>query len=142
MMTEKNNIIDNENLMDEFEEEINCSFCKTSSTKCCINTEKFVTLPPCKPVVCEEVDTELNCLGRILKAKVNLDNLCPCKRVTVAVLIFEDNKLLCFKVGKIKTGSNGCNIKKTKEFCFALEDNDLCRTRNLKIQIVANYSTI
>jgi hypothetical protein len=150
-MIDKSCILDNENLLEEFngfdgfeefeefEKEVDCTISKSGTNQCCINTEKFVTLPPCKTVVCEEVDTELHCLGRILRVKVKLDNLCPCKKVAVAVLIFEENKLLCFKVGTIMTGSSGCNLKKSKEFCFAIEDNDLCRVRVLTIQIVANY---
>lgn len=138
-MTDKNKIMDKENLFEEFQEDINCSCTEGLPNKCCFNAEKFVTLPPCKVVVCDEVDTELNCLGRILKLKVNLQNLCPNRKVTVAVLVFEDNKLLTFKVSKIKTGSS-CSMKKTKEFCFVLDDKDLCRTRNLVIKIVANYS--
>ena len=139
-------------------------------TECAIPTTQTddtvtVTPEPCPKAVdihiegCEDAlefhagDVALESLGRILQLDVTLKNICPHKRVALAVILTEvDEKGKEFKRG-LKTllipahDRSGCRDVTVRCIKFVLPEvldvsgstDSICNRRNFKARFLANY---
>ena len=104
-------------------------------------------------VVVDAGDVELESLGRILQLDVTLKNICPGKRVALAVILTEvDDKDNEFKRG-LKTllipahRKEGCRDVTVRCIKFVLPEEldvsgsteSICNRRNFKARFIANY---
>lgn len=134
-------IDENEELNNEFE------FVTTTPMppQCCYDETKIVEFSKCEVSHNTDVDINFHCVGRLLKLNVNLNSVCPNKKIAIGVLVFEGNKLVGFKVKELYTGRcryNECNSISAGEFCFVFSENDLCRCRSFKIRVIAHYTNL
>lgn len=104
-------------------------------------------------------DVDLESLGRILKLDVTLNNVCPGKRVALAIILTEEDckgneyprgmKTLTVPAHN-KSGCRDVTIRCVKFVlpedlsispckCKPGEQNSLCRKRNFKVRLIANY---
>lgn len=92
-------------------------------------------------------DYSLSDLGRILELSVNIKNVCPNKKVAVAITLNEVNDLgeeikKAMKVLSIPAhNSTVCEDIKLKNIKFVLPEENglLCSERKLVARILANY---
>lgn len=115
---------------------------------CCCTRRQDITFE-----VCEDVkdftlqNVELNCEGRFLKIRVELDNVCAGRNVAVGVLICENVAGTFFTRGfKVREvtipGLTGCQQNVSAgEFCFVLPEENLCERRTVRVHVVAHYSS-
>lgn len=112
---------------------------------------------PCPPVIdvpmegCQDVvefdarDLALEDTGRILQLDVNLTNVCPGRRVALAVILTElDNAGIPqprgFKTFTIPAHTlPGCSDVQVNCIRFVLPDDELCADRILQAQFIAHY---
>lgn len=115
----------------------------------CIEKTEDVTFKHCEDV--KEVTihgVKLKHEGRLLKVKVELENVCPGRKVAVGVLLYKKECL-----GKELKGFKTCEIEipcsltpchnriKIGEFCFILAEQDLCSKNKLQLKVIAHYSS-
>lgn len=125
-----------------------------------------ITIDGCEDTVeFDAGDVNLESLGRILKLDVTLNNVCPGKRVALALILTEDDEKgkECPRGMKTLTipahNKNGCRDVTVRcikfvlpkdintsgcycsigEQCPPTVQNSLCRKRHLKVRIIANY---
>ncbi|MDD2234522.1 MAG: hypothetical protein PHV03_06390 [Desulfitobacteriaceae bacterium] len=114
---------------------------------CCCTRSQDITFEVCEDVKDFTIqNVELNCVGRFLKVRVELDNICRGRTVAVGVLLCENVQgtflTRGFKVREVfRAGSPGCVSNVTEEFCFVLPENNLCSRRTVRVNIVAHYSS-
>ena len=105
---------------------------------------RCVILPSCS----DGVETDIGELyiaspGRIVKLDVTLRDVCPNKRVALAVLLTdgEDGGFRSLKTYAIPAHcSRECHDVRIEGICFAVPDEDChCMSRELSAQLIANY---
>lgn len=86
--------------------------------------------------------------GRLLKVKVQLKDVCPGRKIRLAVLLFEkecrEEELKGLRTAEIKApcGPCGCIDELTVgDFCFVVSDDQLCSRKEAKIEVIAHYSS-
>ena len=143
--------MENKSLFEQFsdsQEELNYEdFVSPPPSKedCCNTTEKKIEIPSCELIHSKDINFNLDCQGRLLKVKARVQGVCPDKTVTVGVLIFENNKLLTFKVREIFTGGrtgDRCRDLDIGEFCFVFKEDNPCSSRCFTVKVIANYTNI
>ena len=114
----------------------------------------FLTIGGCTDSVEYNVgDLELESLGRILELDVTLKNICPGKRVALAVLVNEvDDKGIEHKRGlktllipaHTRTACRDVTVRCIKfvlpeELDLCRSPNSICNSRKFKVRLIANY---
>lgn len=141
----------NENLLDcleENEDQINEDEFSTTTlapSNCCCNETKDANFLKCEISHNTDMDVNLNCLGRLLRVNVKINNVCPNKKIAIGVLVLEGNKLAGFRAKEIYTGNwfcGECKCINGGEFCFVFEENNLCSSRHFKVRIIAHYTNL
>ncbi|MDD2234647.1 MAG: hypothetical protein PHZ11_04730 [Desulfitobacteriaceae bacterium] len=122
--------------------------CCSETDNCCCTKSQDITFEVCEDVKDFTIqDVQLNCVGRFLKVRVELDNACPGRKVAVGVFLCENIQGTFFTKGfKVREvmipGSGSCkqNVP-VGEFCFVLPEESLCSRRTVRVNIVAHYSS-
>ena len=119
---------------------------ETVEVPCCVAESDRQHFEKCQDVLDFRGDTELNCQVRIFKAKVTLTNVCPGRRINLAVIVGLDNSDFDFVGMKGATirvpGSVGepcIPMLNVDEFCFVIPE-DICRKESVTVKILAHYS--
>ena len=110
---------------------------------CCFATQAPVNFEKCQLTANETITTTITCVGRFLDIDVILKNVCPNKVIDIGVLVFENDKLITFKVCTFFTDSSGdaciASVNAGK-FCFVFEEPTACPpARTFTVKVVANY---
>ena len=143
--------MENKSLFEQFSdshEELNYEeFISPPPTKedCCNAIEKSIEIPSCELMSSRDISFKLDCQGRLLKVKAKVQGVCPNKNVTVGVLVFENNKLLTFKVREVFTGGRAgdkCRDLDLGDFCFVFKEDNPCSSRCFNIKVIANYTNV
>lgn len=116
---------------------------------CCCEKQQSVTFNPCEDVKDITVqNVVLNCEGRFLKVRVNLDRVCPGRKVVIGVLVCENVSgtfmTRGFRVCEITipgTADTCVDDVNVGDFCFVFPEEDLCSTRTFKVNVIAHYSS-
>lgn len=117
---------------------------------CCCEVQQDVTFDVCEDVRDVTVqDVGLKCEGRLLKVRVKLNDVCAGRKIMIGVMICEQEQSGVFKTRGFRTceitvpGELGRCVDKVcvEEFCFVLSEDDLCRKRKVKVNIIAHYSS-
>lgn len=92
-----------------------------------------------KKEICKEV--HLECQGRLLRLKLRLKNVCAGNCINLGVVILNKKKqIIGFRVKKFKIpGCPNTCVDVCKEFCFAFEDENICKKREFKVLVIAQY---
>ncbi|MDW8801308.1 hypothetical protein P8V03_09090 [Clostridium sp. A1-XYC3] len=109
---------------------------------CCSAEQRPITYDKCELEKTETFNNvTLDCTGRLLDVNVTLRNVCPNKRIAVAVLVYEGSTLLSLKVCRLFSGdgSNCIPTLNAGRFCFVFDDDPCPPARTLTVRIVANY---
>lgn len=118
---------------------------------CCTASTTTVPFAACDITKLQNVDTTLECLGRLLKVKVTLKCGCPNKKVAVGVLVFDGAVCKGFKFKVVDTDTptpqpilcgDSCGDICICEFCFVLDGSNICSTKNFDVKVIAHYTDI
>lgn len=127
--------------------DLDCPPCTCKSEDCCGKVSEPIKFQRCEIVKKEEIRTNLDCEGRLLKIKVILDNVCFNKKIAVGVIIFNEEGIKGFKVKEIEVlppteapgeDGNHCTSCCCK-FCFVLPGS-VCPELTLKARVIAHYT--
>ncbi len=115
---------------------------------CCCQKSQDITFEICEDVKDFTIqDVRLNCEGRFLKIRVELDRVCSGRNVTVGVLLCENISgtflLKGFRVCEIEipNGDTCQDNVPVGEFCFILPEENLCSQRTIRVNVIAYYSS-
>ena len=93
-------------------------------------------------------NVHLHCEGRILTVKVQLKDVCPDRKVRIAVLLYEKEclgkELRGLRTAEIKTPRSHCGCVDevvVGDFCFVLPEEQICNRKEVVIKVVAHYSS-
>jgi hypothetical protein len=121
----------------------------SKETCACGDKTEEVTLSACdefKEFVVHNV--RLHCEGRILTVKVQLTDVCPDRKIRLAVLLFEkdcfEKELRGLRTAEIKTPCSlrGCvDDILVGDFCFVLPEEQICSRKEVLIKVIAHYSS-
>lgn len=89
-------------------------------------------------------DALLKFTGRFLKVRVNLSAVCPERQIVVGVILQEKTGS-----GFMTRGLKACETRipedlctpLTQEFCFVIPEGSMCNIKDLRICVVAHYSS-
>ena len=112
---------------------------------CCCDKVKDIKFDCCEISQNKDIDVSMHCLARMLTVNVNIKDICPNKKIIVAVLVFEDNKLKGIKAREVFTkGECGCKCVDVcaGEFCFVFKEDDLSRCRNFRVKVISHYTDL
>ncbi len=127
--------------------------CETVITEPCPTAVDYAAEGCSDTIVFDAGDIQLDSIGRIVMLDVTLQNICPGKRVALAILLYEvDENDIEYKRG-IKTmtvpahNSESCRDILIRCVKFVLPEdldladtpNALCNVRNLRAKFIANY---
>lgn len=119
-----------------------------TTCNCCCAKSQDITFEVCQDVKDFTIqDVQLNCEGRFLKIRVELDRVCSGRKVTVGVLLCENISgtffLKGFKVCEldIPSGDSCKDNVPVGEFCFVLPEENLCSRRTVSVKVIAHYSS-
>ena len=142
----------NEPSADSFpEQELpNTEMCSQCGEVCaCGDKTEEVTLCACdefKEYVVRNV--RLHSEGRILTVRVQLKDVCPDRKIRLAVLLFEkechENELKGLRTAEIKLPCNLCGCVDeiiVGDFCFVLPEDQICSRKEVIIKVIAHYSS-
>jgi hypothetical protein len=115
--------------------------------KCDCSKKEDICLEPCE--LCKTVKAEPICIDkkgtRLLTVKVKVNNVCFCKKVAVACIIYDEcHRILAFKGfvtmadKEYECGKEACGTIERK-LVFVIPDHDLCNPLELDIRVLANY---
>lgn len=115
---------------------------------CCCEKGQDITFEVCQDIRDVTIqDVNLSCEGRFLKVRVELDKVCPGRKVSIGVVLCEN---ICgtfiikgFRVCEVEIpGTKDCvNNLPVGEFCFVLPEGDLCSRRTVRVKVIAHYSS-
>jgi hypothetical protein len=116
---------------------------------CCCEKGQEITFEVCQDIKDVTIqDVGLKCEGRFLKVRVELDRVCPGRKVTVGVLLCENINNTFFIKGfracevDIPGIKGSCvNNQPIGEFCFILPEENLCNKRTVRVKVIAHYSS-
>ncbi len=126
-----------------------CDAVAVAAGECCCTKSQDITFEVCEDVKDFTIqNVELNCVGRFLKVRVELDNVCVGRNVAVGVLICENVQgtffTRGFKVREVTIPGTLIRCEQNVnagEFCFVLPETNLCNRRTVRVHIVAHYSS-
>lgn len=121
--------------------------CTSASADCCGTASPgSIMIDACTISDNQDIQTQLNCQGRLLTIRVILKCVCPNKKIAVGVLLFEGDKVRGFEVKEIVTpplptnhpGQN-CEHVVVCKFCFVLL-SPICCPLTLTPKVIAHYT--
>lgn len=125
-----------------------CSpFIFVSADCCSSSSPSSITIDSCDISDNKDIQTELDCQGRLLTIRVLLKCVCPNKKIAVGVLLFgKDGVVKGFKVKEIvapphptsEPGQN-CEHVAVCKFCFVLPSS-ICFPLTLTAKVIAHYT--
>lgn len=120
--------------------------CVAAPADCCGKSVPNIIIEACKISENEDIQTELDCQGRILTIRVILKCVCPNKKIAIGVLLYEGDKVRGFKVKEIVTPPlpTGNLVEKCEhvvicKFCFILPGS-ICCPLTLTPKVIAHYT--
>ena len=94
----------------------------------------------CDSVTDYTIDTTIRCSGRILKLTVNVNNVCPNRKIALAAFILENDVLKGVRFKEVTSGVGTVCQNVTTTMLFVLPDSNACAaTRILNARVIANY---
>ena len=118
------------------------------NNQCCCQACEAIEVKPCELFKTATVDVDhIRCNGKLVDVTVNLQRVCPGKTLNVGVFLVEQTpegeKSLGFIVKEviIPESITTCTSHEVPGFCFALTDNNGCRSENriFTAKVFANY---
>lgn len=124
--------------------------CPEVPVDCCCEAVQPITFDVCQDTIDFTIGgstgIDLECESRFLKIRVLLKNVCRGRKIALGVFVcqLEDNefKIKGFRAREITVppGEGCCNVR-VDNFCFVLPQNDLCRKKEVRVEVVAHYSS-
>lgn len=118
--------------------------------QCECGKQQNVTFSPCEDF--KEItvqDVQLQCEGRFLKVKVELNNVCAGKKVNIGVIVSEEKsgvlKTKGFRAAELTIpGRHGTCVQNIKVggFSFVFPETNLCSQRRFKVNVIAHYTSL
>ena len=101
---------------------------------------KILLIARCDAVTDRTIDTTIRCSGRILKLTVNVNNVCPNRKIALAAFILENDVLKGVRFKEVTSGVGTVCQNVTTTMLFVLPDINACAaTRILNARVIANY---
>ena len=122
--------------------------CHIEACDCFCEKTQNVTFNPCQDIVDFTVqNVQLRCDGRFLKVRVELDRVCPGRKINLGVLVCENvgGTLLtrafrsCQVTAPGKPGKCIDNFR-VDGFSFVFPDENLCNARTFVVKVIAHYA--
>lgn len=122
--------------------------CDTDCDCCCEKTQD-ITFESCEDFKDFTIqNVQLQCEGRFLKVRVELDRVCPGRKINLGVIVCEEEsgvlKTRAFRTCQFTVpGSPGTCVDNVRvdEFCFVFPEENLCRQRKFRVKVVAHYAS-
>ncbi|NLJ56222.1 MAG: hypothetical protein GX334_04125 [Firmicutes bacterium] len=105
--------------------------------------------------LCEEFkeitvqNVKLQCEGRFLRVKVELNNVCAGRKVNIGVIVSEEKggttKTKGFRATELTIpGHHGTCMQSIAvgDFCFVFPETNLCSQRKFKVNVIAHYTSL
>ena len=104
-----------------------------------------VKFDKCKNIEKLEMNSTISDCGNLLVVNVDLCNVRCNRFIALAVLVFENNVIKCYKTRKIYTGNKSnkysFNINAGK-FIFVFPEQNICISKDITVKLIAHYTDI
>lgn len=134
--------VEEDEQMPVFEEDMNEDFRGDCKTGVACSTESFIVkFPSCQIAKSVNKNISVESEGRILKFKVRVNNVCRDRKISIAVIVSECNKVKAVKIKEVIGKTCECNacVDIIEDFCFIFQDENICSERCFNIKVLAQY---